>query len=741
MKSDTKLSYFSGLKPSTLTIAIAAAIPFFSVQAEEIKELATAQAISKDESGYKIDKSSSHKITQPLLNTPKTISTISQSVMQNRSIDSLADALRNVPGISMAAGEGGDPTGDSMSIRGFNSKSSINIDGVRDVAGYSRDTYNTESIEVSKGPGAAVTGRGAAGGSINMNTKAAHLESFTDVSLRLGTENDYRGQIDSNIVVGDTTAIRINALTDDGGVAGRDEVENSKNAIAFAFATGIDTNSRLDIKADYQKQDNLPDYGLPWVPNYSDNDTRELADGLVSGEPDVDFDNFYGNVNRDYEDITAQSITLKYEYDISETTMLRTLARVGSVTRESMVTAPRFASTKNDAGIDIYGDPLAIRLDDEKGRDTEDSLAVLQVDLIGSYKLGNIVHDIVAGVEVSQETFDRWNLDAVIEDNLATGDVFNDYYNPDPNKVFTGKYGRGLKSDESVADTTAFYIFDNITLNEKWQVSAGLRYDDFSVDYDYNLDEESASKIETDASEFSWNLGLVYKPSDNGSIYLAAGNSFESAADDVTPSTRGNAADLDPEETTSYEIGTKWELMDGSLLTSAAIFRSEKNNAITDDPFYEGDSLTGKQRVQGLELSIVGIINEQLSITGAYTYQDSEVLEATGEDAEQVGNELARTPRNSMSLWGNYDVSSDLSLGLGMQYVGDRYNSTAPGGREKAEAYVIFDMMAAYQVNDKLKLQLNANNLTDEDYADKVGGGHFVPGDGRFVSVTASYSF
>lgn len=743
MKINTNLNYLSGLKFSTLAIAISTAIPFVSVQAEEIKELATAQAISEDDAGYKIDKSSSHKITQPLLNTPKTISTISQSVMQDRSIDSLADALRNVPGISMAAGEGGDPTGDSMSIRGFNSKSSINIDGVRDVAGYSRDTYNTESIEVSKGPGAAVTGRGAAGGSINMNTKAARLESFTDVSLRLGTENNYRGQIDSNIVIGDTTAIRINALTDDGGVAGRDEVENSKNAIAFAFATGIDTNSRLDIKADYQKQDNLPDYGLPWVPNYSNNDTRELADGLVSGEPAVDFDNFYGNVNRDYEDITAQSITLKYEYDISETTMLRTLARVGSVSRESMVTAPRFVSTENDAGIDIYGDPLAIRLDDEKGRDTEDSLAVLQVDLIGSYKLGNIVHDIVAGIEVSQETFDRWNLDAVVEDNLATGDVFNDYYNPDPNKAFTGQYARGLKSNESTADTTAFYIFDNITLNEQWQVSAGLRLDNFETEYYYDLDSEDNpdAKIETDDSELSWNLGVVYKPSENGTVYIALGNSFESAADDVTPSTRGNAADLAPEETISYEIGTKWDLIDGRLLTSAAIFRSEKNNAITDDPFEDGDSLSGKQRVQGVELSLVGMVNDQLSITGAYTFQDSEILEATGDDAITVGSELARTPKHSMSLWGNYDVSSDLSLGLGMQYVGDRYNSTDPGGREKAEAYVIFDMMAAYQVNDKLKLQLNASNLTDEDYADKVGGGHFVPGDGRFVSVTASYSF
>ncbi|MEI6894547.1 MAG: TonB-dependent siderophore receptor [Colwellia sp.] len=746
MTTKTNLSCLANIKPSALAIAITAAIPFVSAQAEEIKELATAHVTSTDEDSYKIDKSSSYKFTQPLVDTPKTISIISQAVMQDRGIDSLADALRNVPGISMAAGEGGDPTGDSMYIRGFNSKNSISIDGIRDIAGYTRDTYNTESIEVSKGPGSAVTGRGAAGGSINMNTKSAVLDSFTDVSLRLGTENDYRGQVDSNIIVGDTSAVRINLVADDGEVAGRDAVENSKMAIALAFATGIDTNSRFSVKAEYQKQDNLPDYGLPWVPNYAAYDDRQLADGLISGEPDVDFNNFYGNVNRDYEDIVAQSITLQYEYDVSENTTLRALARTGSVTRESMVTAPRFAYTEDADGNRLYGDPLVIRLDDEKGRDTEDSMAILQVDLIGSYQLGNMQHDIVTGFEISQEKFDRWNLDAVVEDNLATGDVFNDYYNPDPYMPFTGQYARGQKSNEATGDTTAFYIFDTVTLNEQWQVSAGLRYDNFSTEYypDLDEDEDSDKKLVSDDSELSWNFGVVYKPTSNGSIYIAAGNSFESSADDLTASTRGNAADLDPEETISYEIGTKWELLNGRVLTSAAIFRTEKNNAKTDDPFAEDDraeTLDGKQRVQGLELSIVGMVNDQISITGAYTYQNSEVLEAAGDDARMIGYELARTPKHSMSLWGNYEVSEDLSAGLGMQYVGDRYNSTDPLGREKAAGYVIFDLMVAYQVTDDFKVQLNASNLTDEDYADKVGGGHFVPGDGRYASLTASYSF
>ncbi|MEP0175646.1 MAG: TonB-dependent siderophore receptor [Paraglaciecola sp.] len=722
-----------GLKRSAITLAIAAALPLGTAIAQEPQQLPTAKATAQTEDSYKVDESISTKFSQPLLETAKTITVIPQAMMKDRNVDSLQDALKGIPGISLAAGEGGAPPGDSMNIRGFSATNGILIDGIRDIAGYSRDTYNVEAIEVVKGPSSATYGRGSAGGIINLQSKTAKLEDFTDVSLRLGTESDYRAQLDTNIMIGDDTAIRVNVLADDADKAGRDEVFNSKQAIAGSLVTNIDKKSRLTVNAEYQKQDNMPDYGIPWVSNGS-TPVAELVD-YVGTAPPVDFDNFYGNVFRDFEDITAQSLTAKYENDLTESTSLRAQFRTGSVKRVSVVTAPRFIdnSTTTD-----------VRLSDEKTRDTKDSLSVLQLDLLGSYELGKTSHDIVTGIEISKEKFARWNYDDNGTDNLDTTPELVDLYDPDNYVTFTGEYVRTGKNSEATGDTTAIYIFDTITFDPQWELTAGLRYDIFETEYFYDQDgDDPTVKLKAEEKELSWNVGLVYKPAPNGSIYIGAGNSFTPSAEDLTASTRGNAAELDPEKNVSYELGTKWELYDGLVFANAAIFRSEKTNALSDDPFDDDrdDTLDGKQRVDGLELGLVGQVSDELQISAAYTFQKSEVVSATGEDVEQIGNELPRTPENSFSLWASYQLSDDILFGAGAQYMDERYNSSSTSGREIADDYLLFDMMVSYQATDKLNLQLNATNLTDEDYIDQLGGGHFIPGEGRYIGINASYSF
>ena len=740
----------TGFRRSTLAIAIAAALPISSAYAEEIKELPTSQASAQTENSYKVDESSSAKYTQPLLDTAKTISVIPQSVMKDRNVDSLRDALRNVPGISLAAGEGGTPTGDQMSIRGFSAHNDIMIDGVRDIAGYTRDTYNVESVEVAKGPSSAVYGRGATGGSINLQSKTAKLDEFNDVSLRVGTENDYRAQLDSNLKLSDTTALRVNLLADDGEVAGRDEVKNSKTALALSLATGLGTDSRFNLNADYQTQDNLPDYGLPWVPNYAGLDDRTIHEDISAYEgkaPPVAFSNFYGNVYRDFEDIKAQSLTAKYEKDLNESTSLRVLGRVGSVERESIVSAPRFSYETVD-DVRVYGAGALIGLNDEKTRDTKDSLTVIQLDLLGNYQTGGIEHNVVAGIEIAKEKFERWNYVDLVDDNLDSTPERIDLYNPDARVTFTGAYGRSDKDQEATGDTTALYVFDTLTLNAQWEISAGLRYDIFETEYLYQLDDaaDPDAKLEAEDTALSWNLGLVYKPAENGSVYFGVGNSFSPSAEDLTASssTSSNQNDLDPEKSISYELGTKWELFSNRLYANAAIFRTEKTDARTDDPFGEGssyDTLNGKQRVDGLELSAAGQITEQLSLTAAYTFQDSEVVNAEGDDEVQEGYELPRTPEHSFSVWSRYDFSNKLAAGLGAQYIGERFNSSDPGGREKADSYMVWDMMISYQINDQWALQLNGSNLTDEEYADQLGGGHFIPGEGRAITLSTSFTF
>ncbi|MGD8323370.1 MAG: TonB-dependent receptor, partial [Gammaproteobacteria bacterium] len=506
---------------------------------------------------YSTDRSTSVKYTQRLLDTPRTLSLITEDLLRDRNADTLQDGLRAVSGITLAAGEGGTPTGDQMFIRGFSARNDIMINGVRDIAGYTRDIFNVETIEVAKGPGSAVYGRGATGGNINLQTKTARLEQFTDISIRGGSESDYRMMLDLNRPLTESSALRVNVLTDDGEVAGRNEVFNSKNALALSFASGIDTRSRLSVNADWQKQDNLPDYGLPWVPNYSALADRSIASELADyegGAPPADYDLFFGNVYRDYEDIEAQSFTASYERDVTDTTTIRTQFRTGTVDRESVVTAPRFAFVTSD-GVRVYGPDVTLA--DEKTRNTRDSLNVLQLDLIGAWDTGRIRHDVVTGLEFAHEEFRRWNFVDLVDDNLDSTPAINSLSNPNPRIAFTGQYGRDGTSQLAQGDTAALYAFDTMSFNPQWQLTLGLRWDRFESEYRYSYTDPSLSLAAVNEAA-TWSLGVVYKPSDNGTIYFGSGTSFSPSAEDLTASANGNNNELDPEESVSFEFGTKW---------------------------------------------------------------------------------------------------------------------------------------------------------------------------------------
>ncbi|MBC3764779.1 TonB-dependent receptor [Neptunicella marina] len=714
----------NGFHQTALAVAITASLPTLA-SAQEVKQLPMAQAQAQTEQDYKVDQSTSYKNPLPLVDTAKTIDIVPQSVMKDRNVDNLRDALRNVPGISLAAGEGGAPPGDSMTIRGFDATNAIFIDGIRDLAGYSRDTFNTEAVEVSKGAGSTIAGRGTGGGSINMQTKTAKLDDFADVSARIGSESDYRATLDYNTKMSNSSALRINILSDDGDVAGRDNVSNGTDGIAVSYMSQLSEKTTLAFNADMLKQDNTPDYGIPWV---SAGLTEGPLKDYAGGPPPVDFDNFYGNLYRDFEDIDAKSFTLKFEHQLSNQTSLRVVARSASVDRENVVTAPRFINVSESTDI---------RMSDEKTRDTSNSINIIQADLTGRYQTGSVTHNVVAGVELAKEKFERWGYVALIADNLNDDPGLNDLYNPDPYLEFTGQYGRDGTKTYADGDSKAIYALDNIELNQQWLIGLGVRWDDFETKY-HNDDEDLSSFIGISSSKVSWNANLSYKPAENGTIYLSTSTAFTPVSTNLTGGSRGNQNELDPEKNESIELGTKWELLNQDVLVSAAIFRNVKTNGYVRSPEDRNlYSMDGEQKVEGLELGVTGRITDAFSITAGYAYQDSEVT--AGAEAE-LGFPLARAPKNSASLWGRYDLSKQISAGLGVEYVGERYNGTSDT-RRKANSYTLLDMMVSYQVNEKFAVRLNGSNLTDKDYIDQLGGGHFIPGVGRHISLSATYSF
>lgn len=710
----------------------------------------------KNAPSYKAETVASPKFTQPLRDVPQTIQVIPQAVIQERGATSLRDVLRNVPGISMQAGEGGGgPAGDNLSIRGFGARSDIFVDGIRDTAGggYSRDPFNIEQIEVAKGPSSTNSGRGSTGGSINLSTKTPQLDPFYRAEAGVGTDQYFRSTVDINVpfwtgsapapaatgknaVSGQSSpggsqtgaAFRFNAMWHDQDLPGRDYVNNHRWGVAPSIAFGLGTPTRFTLSYMHLDQDNVPDYGIPWVARTSTNPD------LLPGVPPVDFDSYYGLLTRDHEYIKTDILTGTFEHDFSSRVKLRTAVRWGKNDRDSITTAPRFVNVNNSTVLNRQF----------QARDQLDETLGMNTDLRWDFTTGSLKHQLVTGVEVSRDDSHN-NVRASSTGNNPTTDLLN----PNPYDPYAGIISYTGAYTDTVTDTVALYAFDTIELSKQWSFTGGLRWDSVAVDYATRAAAPALTLtgLSRDDAMLSFKAALTYKPVETGSIYLGYGTSFNPSTENLTyiaaPTGTNNTLslfDADPEETRTLELGTKWDLLDEKLALTAAVFRTVKSNARTTDPADPTIvSLTGEQQVQGFELGFSGAITDNWRLIGGYTWLDSEVKQSAV--AAEVGSEVSNTPQHSFSLWSMHELPYGIQFGIGAQYTGSRYNNNNADTRQEAGDYVVVDAMLNYRVNDHLSLRLNGYNLFDEDYIDRVGGGHFVPGAGRSFALTATLNF
>lgn len=673
-------------------------------------------------SGYKVEFLDSPKFTGSLVEVPQTVSIISNTVMEDQGVTTLREVLRNVPGISIQAGEGGVPAGDQLSIRGYSARTDLFVDGVRDIAGYSRDPFNFEQVEVIKGPASSYSGRGSAGGSVNLISKKPTEENFTHVSAGIGTEDYMRATLDTNQVISDEVSVRLNAMVHDASIAGRDKVKQSRWGVSPSMTMGQKGNTQFTLSYFYMEQDNLPDYGIPWVPF----NTGALANESNQPAP-VDFSNFYGLTSRDREETSTHIATGIINHEFSESVKFRNLLRYAEVNRFSIITAPRFESINENTDI---------TRGDWKDRDQRDSILANQSDVTTTFETGNVSHTLVSGIEWSLEKETRYRLSPTGEASDSTN-----LWSPTPADRYAENLQRNGIKLVSEGNTLAAYVFDTLTLNEQWRVHAGLRWDRFELEFDNDgMDLGRVDKM------ISWKAGVVYRPRDNGSIYAGFGTAFNPSTESLVLSTSntsltGNAG-VKPEESHSFEAGTKWDLFNGQLSLNAAIFQTQKVNARTQDPDDPNDSivLKGEQRVRGFECAVVGSLTENWTLLAGYTLMDSEVLKS--KDPNEKGKELGNTPRHSLSLWTTYRFNSKFEIGAGLNHVGERFNRTGDNNnRRAAPEYTTGNVMLSYLVREGVTLKLNASNLTNEEFIDFVGGGHFIPGQGRLVTFSTEIKF
>ncbi|VVP85803.1 putative TonB-dependent receptor BfrD [Pseudomonas fluorescens] len=720
---------------SALGLAVTAA-PMGSLADDSHPPILELDALNIDAvhpGGYRTERSASAKYAVPLLDTPQTITVVPSQVIQEQQALSLRQVLANVSGITFNAGEGGGGSGDSINIRGFSANSNIQVDGLRDSTQTTRsDTFNIDQVEVIKGPNSVFGGAGTTGGTINIITKQPQRLAFTHLSGGIGTDYYRRLTLDANQPlegVGHDSALRLNLMAHRNDVPGRTQVERGRWGIAPSLRLGLDDSTRLILSASHLEDDNLPDYGVP------------ALDGKKLGG--VDRQDYFGWKNLDKEQIRQSAVTADFEHAFNDDLRVQNLTRYSHTDRDTTVSASHVKTEGLSAGRYVPAGPQAY------GRDAVTTLWINQTNLTGQLDLASMRHDLVAGVEVSRETMRLGTYDHGLGRTLYPADGY-DLGNPPG--YWSGPTAKN-RSSQAQAELTnhALFVFDTIAVHENWDLNLGLRYDRFKGEVDSAAVGKSASGFESSDNVLSGRAGLMYKPTDNGRIYLAWGTAFNPSAEALVGSGRGLTAEtegLSPEKNQTWELGTKWVLLDNRLDVDAALFRVEKRNA--RENMADGSTqLAGMQRVQGLEVSVTGHISDQWAVFANYTFLDSETLKAADTPAgiAREGQALGNTPRHSMNLWSTYALPAGWTLGYGARHVGERNVTSSTAA--KLDAYWVHNAMAAYRVNDNIDLQLNINNLFDKAYVERVRqqngsasrSSAIEYGDARSAIVSASYRF
>ena len=622
-----------------------------AIAQDQVTQLETIRAQAETEQTLKVDKSANSKFVAPLLDTPKSVSVISKQLIADTQVTTLSDALRTVPGITLGAGEGGNPNGDRPFIRGYNSESSMYVDGVRSATSQNREMFAVEQVEVTKGSASAMGGAGTTGGSINMISKVAKQGDFLEGSVGAGTDNYQRITLDGNKDFGNGIAARVAVLGHKNEKAGQaDGTEYARAGIAPSITFGLDTPTRATLSYYYLKSDDTPDSGIPYnnpfgAPRAGATDYRPLNG---NGKPiDVKQGQYYGWKDRDFQKQENQIGTIKLEHDLTDNLTISNTAVYGNSKNDYLWTNPDDSQGNfyNKAGFtnELTGNVWARA----NSRVADTDTFTDQLALTGKFNTGFLQHSFNLGAEYSDQETDRTQY--IIDGVNATGNVHNACNAGDitsgwctsvqnPNRgPWTGTLStNGADQYNIQSKSKSVYFLDSIEFNPQWILDLGVRWDDYSTEqtmlagrFNTTTPAGTIVKLENDKDFINYQAGITFKPVENGSIYASYATSANPVGVDGGDGSEGITAainNLKPEEVRTMELGTKWDVLNDKLNLTAAIFRTEKTNtrATGDDGT---TSNIGETRVDGIELGVNGNITDKWAVSAGYTYLDSELVD------------------------------------------------------------------------------------------------------------------
>jgi catecholate siderophore receptor len=647
---------------------------------------------------------------------PQSILTVSQQEISEQSVSSLQDVLRNVPGITINAGEGG-AHADSVNLRGISVPDSFFLDGMRDIGLYQRDTFDEDGVEVLLGPSSVVFGRGSTAGVINEVTKQATLTPLEALTLEVGTADTERATADIDFSIGEHSGARINLMEQRLSVAERDDVFMTSYGIAPTLALGINTPTTLTLSYLHQVEDDVPDYGIPFI------------DGAPAH---VDRRNYYGLANYDRTKTTTDIGTVRLEHKFNDHVSLINSARYGHYDFTYLLSAPHLDDDFTDPP--APGTPLSDIL---VYRDQPSSAGTMEelddrTDLTTKFDTGGISHTLITSVELGSETSDTTKyingLDVIPPTPILDPDP---YYSP-PTALEADILPRTYGTDVS------FSAMDRMRLSAQWDLDTGLRWDRFNSHFSEPVTDSVFSRSDT---EISPRAALVYKPDSWASFYASYGSSYNPAIEYLVLAPSSES--LAPEKDYTTEVGTKLDFLGHRLTVTGALFDTLLDNARQadpDDPTVQ--QLPFDQRVLGAEFGASGYIADQLEVQAAYTHLDDRIAAST--DPLAAGKRAPNIPTDSANLWLTWEPGRTWKVGGGATYMSQRFADT--DNTAQVPSYAFLNGMVSYRVNSHFDLQVNLNNITDKLYYNgvyytEIDENHAVPGPGRTLLVTARMHF
>jgi len=672
----------------------------------------------------------SYKFTSPLIDTPRSVTVIPQEVLKEKNVTTFEDALRTVPGITFLGGDAAaNPSADRPVIRGFESRNSIFVDGMRDSGVQNRETFDVENISVVKGPDSVYAGRGSVGGSIDITTKTPQNDNFINGSVGLGTDSYRRATIDWNQKLNDTTAIRLNAMGHDADQPGRTDIYSKRWGVAPSIAFGLNSPTTVTLSYYHLNTYDMPDFSVPFR--------------STGGTPiPTDRGQFYGLNARDYRRGQNDTGEIKVEHRFNDAWKLKNTTMFGRSTLDYLATNPQLTSASSNL----------LSLQAKSGKYATNSVAN-QTEANGKFELYGMRHTLTAGVEFSheQDRYEGYLVDDAAGNNIRSGGPCSVAYNCtpvsywNPNNPWTGSVllngdaGFPGPTTNTRTNTASAYLFDSVQLSERWIFNAGLRFDRFDV----TAQQAGVPDLSNTSNLFSYQFGLVFKPIQTLSLYASYGTSANppganSGLGGGTDQITATNQDLAPERSRNIEVGAKWDVLHERLSLTTALFQTDKTNARVSDGL-GGTINAGSQRVRGFEFGFAGNLTNQWAVFGGYSYLDAITTNAGPTTPQNSGLPMVMVPKHNFTLWTSYDVMPKLTLGAGATVSSLTYASVSSTTRKWIPGYARFDASATWRVTKKVDLQLNVNNLFDRKYYQSAYPIYATWAPGRSAMLTLNF--